>query len=112
MVKEVSGYNQFDPESGYSGTLNKPITAIRISGNLPYRVHIKDGNWLSPVTGYSKEKSQEDYIGNGKIIGCISIKGEKYMVHVMGGYLKNQTIIFLILKMVLVVFMVKLLMLL
>ena len=85
MVKEVSGYNQFDPESGYSGILNKPIIAIRISGNLPYRVHIKDGNWLSPVTGYSKEKSQEDYIGNGKIIGCISIKGEKYMVHVMGG---------------------------
>ena len=56
-LNEVSGYNQFDPESGYSGTFNKPITAIRISGNLPYRVHIKNGNWLSPVTGYSKEKS-------------------------------------------------------
>ena len=84
-LNEVSGYNQFDPESGYSGTFNKPITAIRISGNLPYRVHIKNGNWLSPVTGYSKEKSQEDYAGNGKIIDCISIKGAKYMVHVMGG---------------------------
>jgi hypothetical protein len=84
-LNEVSGYNQFDSENGYSGILNKPITAIRISGNLPYRVHIKDGNWLPPVRGYSKEKSQEDYAGNGKIIDCISVKDAKYMVHVMGG---------------------------
>ena len=84
-LNEVSGYNQFDSENGYSGIFNKPITAIRISGNLPYRVHIKDGNWLPPVRGYSKEKSQEDYAGNGKIIDCISVKDAKYMVHVMGG---------------------------
>ncbi len=84
-LQEVSGYNEKDSIKGYSGKFGVPITAIRIDGNLPYRVHIKDSNWLPPVTGNSQNISQKDYAGNGKIIDCISVKGAKYKVHILNG---------------------------
>ena len=68
----------------YAGIENKPVTdvMVKLSDNTPikYRVHIKDGKWLSYVTGYDKNDSKNGYAGNGKEIDAIEILCDKYKI--------------------------------
>lgn len=92
----------------YAGIDFDPITAITIkasSGTVRYQVHIKGGDWLDEVTGYSTTDSTQ-YCGNGKEIDAIRVyyensdeaveKGEvfraKYRVSPVGttSYLDDQ----------------------
>lgn len=63
--------------SDYAGILGKPITDIAISGNVKYRVHIKNQKrWLPWVDGkdYNINDYFNGYAGNGSIIDAIEIK--------------------------------------
>lgn len=60
----------------YAGWENSPITdiAIRVDrGSIRYRVHVKGGNWLSYVTGYNINDSNNGYAGNGKVIDAVEV---------------------------------------
>ena len=62
----------------YAGIYNTPIDAIMIKTDtdktLKYRVHLRGGNWLPPVTGYNKNDSNNGYAGIiGKPIDAIQI---------------------------------------
>ena len=46
--KWVSG-NKYDKEANLSK--GGPVTGLKIDGNVIYAVHIKGGNWLTPVNG-------------------------------------------------------------
>lgn len=78
-LPEVTGRND------YGGILGKPITDIAISGNVKYRVHIKEqrdlnnniivnGKWLPFVDGYDINDYNNGYAGNGNIIDAFQIK--------------------------------------
>ena len=61
----------------YAGILGKPITDIAISGNIKYRVHLKNSNrWLPFVYGknYNIKDKTHGYAGNGTIIDAIEIR--------------------------------------
>ena len=60
----------------YAGWENSPITdiAIRVDrGSIRYRVHVKGGNWLSYVTGYNINDSNNGYAGNCKVIDAVEV---------------------------------------
>ena len=60
----------------YAGWENSPITDIAIKvdrGSIRYRVHVKGGNWLSYVTGYNINDSNNGYAGNGKVIDAVEV---------------------------------------
>ncbi len=67
-LKEAEGRKDY---AGYSN--GSPITDIAIKG-ATYRVHIKNGSWLSWVNGYNINDIKNGYAGNGKIIDAIEIK--------------------------------------
>lgn len=61
----------------YAGILGHPITDIAISGNIKYRVHLKNKNkWLPFVYGknYNIKDKINGYAGNGSIIDAIEIR--------------------------------------
>ena len=63
--------------SDYAGILGYAITDIAISGNVKYRVHIKNANrWLTWVDGknYNLSDFENGYAGNGSVIDAIEIK--------------------------------------
>ena len=63
--------------SDYAGIIGKPITDVAISGNVKYRVHIKNKKkWLPYVYGtkYNINDSVNGYAGNGSIIDAIEIR--------------------------------------
>ena len=63
--------------SDYAGILGRQITDVAISGNVKYRVHVKNKNrWLPWVDGsnYNIKDSIYGYAGNGSIIDAIQIK--------------------------------------
>jgi GH25 family lysozyme M1 (1,4-beta-N-acetylmuramidase) len=58
----------------YAGWQDSPIVgvAIKVSkGSIKYRVHIKNGNWLSYVTDYNINDIKKGWAGNNKIIDAI-----------------------------------------
>lgn len=60
---------------------------MRISGEKEYRVHIKDGDWLSPVTGNGIKDNSNGYTGtlDGNEIDVVTISGgNQYAVHIKG----------------------------
>lgn len=67
-LPEVIARNDY---AGYSNL--SPITDIAIQ-DATYRVHIKNGNWLSWVTDYNINDPVNGYAGNGKEIDAIEIK--------------------------------------
>ena len=73
--------NRWLPEvtgrSDYAGIIGKPITDIAISGNIKYRVHLKNSNrWLPFVYGkdYNLKDKINGYAGNGTIIDAMEIR--------------------------------------
>lgn len=58
--------------SDYAGWYGHKITGIAIK-NAKYRVHIKNGNWLPPVSGYNTNDYKNGYAGNGKEIDALQI---------------------------------------
>ena len=63
--------------SDYAGILGYAITDIAISGNVKYRVHVKNGKrWLPWVDGknYNLNDFYNGYAGNGSVIDAIEIK--------------------------------------
>ena len=67
-LPEVIGRNDY---AGYSSGYF--ITDIAIE-NATYRVHIKNGKWLSWVNGYDINNYKNGYAGNGNIIDALQIK--------------------------------------
>lgn len=60
----------------YAGVVGKPITDVAIKfskGTCEYKVHVKGGKWLPPVTGYNINDYNNGYAGNGKVIDAIEI---------------------------------------
>lgn len=61
----------------YAGIIGKPITDVAISGNVKYRVHVKNKKrWLPFVYGsnYNINDYINGYAGNGSIIDAIEIR--------------------------------------
>ena len=57
----------------------KPIDAVAIKGGIEYRVHILNGQWLTPVTEYNFNDEKNGYAGIfGKAIDAVAIKGRTY----------------------------------
>jgi GH24 family phage-related lysozyme (muramidase) len=70
VLPEVTNTND------YAGKVGVAITDIAIKvnkGTVKYRVHVKDGNWLGWVTGYSWSDYNNGYAGNGKPIDLVQI---------------------------------------
>ena len=85
-LHEVSGFNK-DGNNGFVGIYGKAITGLRISGEKEYRVHIKGGDWLSPVTGNDIKDDVNGYAGtlDGNEIDAVTISGgDQYAVHIKG----------------------------
>ncbi len=66
-----------DTSEGYSGWKGKPTDCIALKAEghqLRYRVHIKDGDWLPWVTGYSILDYHNGFAGvYGKLIDAVQI---------------------------------------
>ena len=63
--------------SDYAGILGRAITDVAISGNIKYRVHLKNSNrWLPFVYGknYNIKDKIHGYAGTGTIIDAIEIR--------------------------------------
>ena len=79
-LPQVNGYSDF------AGIIGKPISSLRLSGNLEYRVHVLGRNWLPPVTGNNQDDPINGYAGiDDWPIDGIAIKGATYKVHILGG---------------------------
>ena len=64
--KELTGPVKFE---------GSPITdiAMKVSrGSIWYQVHVKDGNWLSKITGYDINDARSGYAGIGKMIDAVT----------------------------------------
>lgn len=94
---DITNYNNTN-SMGYAGVMGKSISGFRGNtvgkeaevGNLIYRVHTKNGKWLSEYTDRQKNKTGDDFSGIlGKPIDGICIKSTKgtavYRVHIKGG---------------------------
>lgn len=60
----------------YAGWQNSPITALAIKvdkGSISYKVHVKGGDWLPPVTGYNINDFNNGYAGDGRVIDCVQV---------------------------------------
>jgi hypothetical protein len=67
---EITNYNDTN-DMGYSGVENKAISGLAATvtkGTLKYRVHIKNGGWLSWITKYNI---------NDWNIGCAGLKSQQ-----------------------------------
>lgn len=70
----TSWYPEVKNTKDYAGDNKRPIVDImmRVSaGNIKYRVHVKDGNWLPWVNGYDKNDDINGYAGNHQPIDAI-----------------------------------------
>ena len=57
----------------------RPIDAVAIKGGVEYRVHMINGGWLPPVTGYNFNDAENGYAGIlGRTIDAVAIKGKTY----------------------------------
>lgn len=91
-LSNITNYNNSNG-NGYAGLYGKPITGFRghiNNGQLQYRVHIKNGNWLDLVVNRNKDTNGDDYAGIlGKEIDAIMMKSTigqaKYRVHILNG---------------------------
>ena len=80
VVYKVRSDGRWLPEvrnlEDYAGINGKAITdvAIKVSkGQLKYRVHVKDGEWLDYVTGYNVNDDENGYAGDKKPIDAIEV---------------------------------------
>lgn len=94
---DITNYNNTNSD-GYAGVMGKSISGFRGNtvgkesevGNLFYRVHIKNGNWLGEIKDRQEDKTGDDFAGIlGKPIDGIAIKSTKgtarYRVHLKNG---------------------------
>ena len=57
----------------------RAIDAVAIKGGVEYRVHLLNGGWLPPVTGYNFNDEENGYAGIlGRTIDAVAIKGKTY----------------------------------
>ena len=57
----------------------RPIDAVAIQGGIEYRVHMINGGWLPPVTGYNFNDENNGYAGIlGRTIDAVAIRGRIY----------------------------------
>lgn len=88
VIYKVRSNGRWLPEvtnlKDYAGIEQVGITGfmVKLSDGTPvkYRVHIKGGNWLPYVTGYSTNDSNNGYAGNGRLIDAIEINCDKYSI--------------------------------
>jgi hypothetical protein len=83
---EVRGAKGELDDDGAAGIFGEPITAIAVDAP-EYRVHVRGGDWLEPVSDYNPsdwEYGMAGLAGNSVIDG-IAIKGKRYRVHTLGG---------------------------
>nr|WP_319488597.1 hypothetical protein [uncultured Caproiciproducens sp.] len=60
----------------YAGYQDSPITDVSVrvtAGSVKYRVHVKGGGWLSYVTGYDINDTNNGFAGNGSAIDAIEV---------------------------------------
>ena len=87
---EITNYNNTN-SNGYAGCIGHSIGGIRAKasqGTITIQSHIKDGQWLSPVTKW--DNTSNGYSGiYGKDIDMVMIKSNvgtaRYRVHIKGG---------------------------
>lgn len=96
-LEDIVNFNNKN-SNGYAGIFGKAISGFRGNtvgkesdvGNLIYKVHTKNGNWLGEIKDREKDKSGDDFAGIlGKEIDAIMIKSTKgkatYRVHIKNG---------------------------
>ena len=87
---EITNYNNSN-SNGYAGCMGHSIGGIRAKvnqGTITIQSHIKDGEWLSPITKW--DNTSNGYSGiYGKDIDMVMIKSSvgtaRYRVHTKGG---------------------------
>ena len=71
-------YREVKGLGGVAGRFKQAISGLMIKvseGNIRYRVHLRDGDWLDWVDGYNKADSNNGYAGIlGKVIDTIQIE--------------------------------------
>lgn len=71
-------YGEVKGLGGVAGRFKQAISGLMVKvseGNIRYRVHLRDGDWLDWVDGYNKADSNNGYAGIlGKVIDTIQIE--------------------------------------
>lgn len=71
-------YNEVKGLGNVAGRFKQAISGLMVKvseGNIRYRVHLRDGDWLDWVDGYNKADSNNGYAGIlGKVIDTIQIE--------------------------------------
>lgn len=71
-------YNEVKGLGNVAGRAKQAISGLMIKvseGNIRYRVHLRDGDWLDWVDGYNKADSNNGYAGIlGKVIDAVQVE--------------------------------------
>lgn len=71
-------YNEVKGLGNVAGRFKQAISGLMIKvseGNIRYRVHLRDGDWLDWVDGYNKADSNNGYAGIlGKVIDAVQVE--------------------------------------
>lgn len=71
-------YNEVKGLGNVAGRFKQAISGLMIKvseGNIRYRVHLRDGDWLDWVNGYNKADSNNGYAGIlGKVIDAVQVE--------------------------------------
>lgn len=71
-------YNEVKGLSNVAGRVKQAISAVAIKvskGNIKYRVHLLNGDWLDWVDGYNINDSHNGYAGiKGKVIDAVQVE--------------------------------------
>lgn len=71
-------YSEVKGLGGVAGRFKQAISGLMIKvseGNIRYRVHLRDGDWLDWVDGYNKADSNNGYAGIlGKVIDAVQVE--------------------------------------
>ena len=71
-------YDEVKGLGGVAGRFKQAISGLMVKvsdGNVKYRVHLRDGDWLDWVDGYNKADNDNGYAGIlGKVIDAIQVE--------------------------------------
>jgi hypothetical protein len=73
-------------DDGAAGIFGQAVSAIAVDGS-EYRVHVRGGGWLEPVSKYDPDDWEYGMAGLGgsAAIDGVAIKDKTYRVHLLGG---------------------------